>query len=166
MNWSIFDEDKMAKKFTVETSPDGINYTAVKTILATGAGSYNFLLEGVNAKSVTVRVKVEAQDGSFVYSAAQLVSNLCSGAFEIGLFPNPVPRDVNEISIIARSGIFNGKYSFKIIDAAGKEIKVMEASYNNQVSVKVATGLLPAGAYLVNVIGENGQQTGLKFVKQ
>jgi hypothetical protein len=166
MNWSLFDESKMAKKFTIETSADGINYTAVKTIMATGAGSYNLLLEGINAKSVTVRVKVEAQDGSFVYSTPQLVSNLCSGRFEIGLFPNPVPRDVTELSIIARSGIFNGKYNFKIVDAAGKEIKVIEASYNNQVTVKVGTGMLPAGAYIVNVMGEDGNTVGLKFVKQ
>lgn len=166
LNWAVFDDEKLARKYSIEVSYDGINFQPARTVLSTGGNSYTILLEGLNRKEVTVRIKAETADGDFVYSGNVYKGNLCNGKFEIGLFPNPVATDVTEVMLQAKAGIFNGKYSIVMTDAMGKEVKRTEANYANQVQVSFKTGFITSGAYMLTVTGEDGVSTVVRFVKQ
>lgn len=166
MNWLIADADKQAKRFIIETSGDGVNFMPVKTIIASGGSSYSFMLDNVSSKNISVRVKAEVIGGGFVYSKPVLVANVCGGPkMEIILYPNPLTRDAQEITLTAKSGVFNGKYSLKLTDAAGKEISTKDATYNNQTEIKYNTGGITSGNYFITVVSEDGQSVSLPFVK-
>jgi hypothetical protein len=166
LNWTIFDEEKVTRNYVIESSDDGINFQPLKTVTATALASYNLLLEGFSKSSMTIRIKAETQDGRFVYSGNVYVANICNTRFEAALYPNPVPADITEVSLQARSGIFNGKYSIVLTDAGGKELKRTEATFVNQLQVKYNTGFIASGAYYITITGEDGQTSGLKMVKQ
>jgi len=166
LNWLVSDEDNITKRFVVETSGDGVNFVANKNVMATGGSSYSTLLDNLSAKSITLRIKAEDNSGGFVYSAPVVLNNLCSSKFELSLYPNPAGREVSELTITAKQGIFNGKYSLKLTDVSGKEVKIAAATYNNQSQVKFATGTLPSGSYFLYVTNEEGVAITLPFVKQ
>ncbi|MGB3162955.1 MAG: T9SS type A sorting domain-containing protein, partial [Chitinophagaceae bacterium] len=119
-----------------------------------------------NRKEVTVRIKAVTEDGQFVYSGMVYRGNLCNGKFDIGLFPNPVATDVTEVTLQAKAGIFNGRYSIMMTDAMGKEVKKTEANYTNQLQVSFKTGFISAGTYFLTVTGEDGVASMVRFVKQ
>ena len=166
INWAIFDIDKSIRSYTVETSNDGFTFHAVKTIVSGGNNEGGCILDETGKKTLTVRVKAETLAGQFVYSNNVQVSSICSGGFEIGLYPNPVPKDITTLTIQAKAGIFNGKYSIRMTDVNGKELKKMDATFANQLTVNFSTGFIAAGSYIIAVTAEDGQTTGLKFVKQ
>ena len=166
LDWAVFDEDKLVKKYIIEVSDDGINFQPFKTILSNGGSSFSQLLEGLNRKEVTVRIKAVTEDGQFVYSGMVYRGNLCNGKFDIGLFPNPVATDVTEVTLQAKAGIFNGRDSIMMTDAMGKEVKKTEANYTNQLQVSFKTGFISAGTYFVTVTGEDGVASMVRFVKQ
>lgn len=166
LNWAVFDDEKLARKYSIEVSYDGINFQPAKTVLSTGGSSYTLLLEGLNRKEVTVRIKAETVDGDVVYSGNVYKGNLCNGKFDIGLYPNPVATDVTDVMLQAKAGIFDGKYSIVMTDAMGKEVKRTEATYTNQVQVSFKTGFIASGAYMLTVTGEDGVSVSVRFVKQ
>jgi hypothetical protein len=165
LNWEVFDEEKLTRRFIIETSDDGISFQPLKTITATGASSYTLLLEGLNKSSMTVRIKDETLQGQFVYSGILFASNICNGRFELGLLPNPLPSELTEVLIQAKAGIFNGKYSLVLRDAGGKELKRSDITCTNQLEVKFNTGFITSGNYFINVTGEDGLTRGLKLLK-
>ncbi|MCY7290930.1 MAG: hypothetical protein LH615_02000 [Ferruginibacter sp.] len=165
IDWSVTDKDLQTARFFIETSTDGINFISTKTISATGEKSYNFLLENINTTSVSVRIKAESKEGSIKYSEPVLVKNLCNGLFEISLSPNPLPKSSTDITLTAKSGIFNGKYVVWLMDASGKDVNRTEVTYKNQVQVKYNTGNIAPGSYILVIANGNEKSAPLKFVK-
>lgn len=165
INWSVLDNTKEAKQFVIEASEDGINFVPVKTILASNAVSYGYMLDKIANSSVTVRIKVETENGQYLYSEKIYSNDICRSGFDVSVLPNPVPSELTEVSLQAKAGLFNGKYRVRISNAAGKELKQTEETFNNQVKIKIKTGFLPAGVYFVTVIGQDEKPTVLKFVK-
>lgn len=166
INWSVLDIAKEAKQFIIEASEDGINFVAVKTIPASSGISYGYLLDKIANANVTVRVKVETENGQYLYSEKISNNNICNTGFDVSIYPNPVPAEVTEVALQTKAGIFNGKYSIRLSNAAGNELKQTEETFNNQVRVKVKTGFLAAGVYFVTLIGEDQKPIILKLVKQ
>lgn len=166
LNWAIFDEEKLTRRYIIETSDDGISFQTLKTITASALTNYNLLLEGLSKSSMTLRIKAETQSGQFVYSGNVYTDNICNTKFEAGLYPNPVPTEISEVSILAKAGIFNGKYSIAITDVSGKELKRTDATYTNQLQVKFNTGILKGGTYFISITGEDGNVSTLKMIKQ
>jgi Secretion system C-terminal sorting domain len=166
LNWSIYDKDKEAKLFVIEASEDGINFVPVKTILASGGVSFGYMLDKIANSVVTVRVKAETENGQYLYSEKIYSNDICKTGFDVSIYPNPVPSEVTEVALQAKDGIFNGKYSVKLSNATGNELKQTEQTFNNQVKVNIKTGILPAGVYFVTLIGEDKKPIVLKLVKQ
>lgn len=165
LNWAIYDEDKVIRNYVIETSDNGIAFSPVQTVLSTGRAVYNYLLDRVSNTSLTVRIKAEAENGQYVYSENVFATNICNDAFDISLYPNPVAPEISEVRLLAKAGIFNGKYSIRIRDVMGKEMKQVEATFNNQVEVKWNTGFLTAGTYFITVTAENGKAITVKLIK-
>ncbi len=166
MNWSVYDEDKTANKFIIETSADGINFQAVKTISSGGNSAFNWLLEGLSKSALYLRIKAVSVTGQFLYSGILFISDICTNRMELTLYPNPVDIHVNDVSIIAKKGIFDGKYSFRLTDGAGNEVKQMQVTLKNQLQVTFNTGFISSGSYYITVTGEDGKTISLKLLKQ
>ena len=166
LNWAIYDEEKAADKLVIETSTDGTNFTPVQTIPASGGVAYGYMLDQLTASNLTVRIKAAKNNGQYVYSEKITNSNICTPGFEAAIYPNPVARDATEATVVAKTGIFNGKYSIKITNAGGTEMRRTEATYNNQVQVKVTTGVMAAGMYFITLTCDDGKPVSLKMVKQ
>jgi len=165
LNWQVSDENKLTG-FVIETAPDGINFTPLRTIPANGNRNYFLRLENITGGHLDIRIKAETQTGQFVYSAPVAVTNICNGRFEIALYPNPVTGDVAELKLVAKEGIFNGKYNIRLLDSDGKEISRKDMQFVNQDQVKYPIGFLTGGSYQLSVTGEDGAVRNLRFVKQ
>jgi Secretion system C-terminal sorting domain len=165
INWSILDNAKEAKQFVIETSEDGLTFVPVKTIIASGGTSYGYLLEKTANAAVTVRVKAETENGQYLYSEKIYNNNICNTGFDLSIYPNPVQAEITEVALQAKAGIFNGKYSIRLTNAAGNELKRTEETFKNQVQFKIKTGFLPAGTYFVTLIGEDEKPIVLKILK-
>ena len=166
LTWAIYDEDKAADKLVIETAADGINFTPVQTIPASGGAAYGYMLDKLAASNLTVRIKAATDNGQYVYSEKIVNSNNCKPGFEAAIYPNPIAHEATEALVVAKAGIFNGRYSIKVTTASGTEVRRMDATYNNQVQVKVKTGLLAAGMYFVTLTGEDEKPISLKMVKE
>jgi hypothetical protein len=165
VNWSVLDNAKEAKQFVIETSEDGLTFVSVKTILASGGITYSYLLEKMANVAVTVRVKAETENGQYLYSEKIYNNTICNTGFDVSIYPNPVQTAVTEVALQAKAGIFNGKYSIRLTNAEGKELKRTEETLKNQVAFKIKTGVLPAGIYFVTLIGEDEKPIILKLLK-
>ncbi len=165
VNWAISDKDHQTVNYYIETSEDGLNFTTERQIPATAETAYHFLLQDLSSKVIAVRIKAESSDGRFSYSEKASISNLCNGRFEIAVYPNPVSKESNNVMINARAGIFNGRYSIRLIDAAGKEIKRTEINTNNQLQVRFFTGVISSGNYVITVTGNDGKPESIPFIK-
>jgi Secretion system C-terminal sorting domain len=166
MNWSVLDNAKEAKQFVIEASENGVSFVPVKTIQASGGVSYGYLLEKMENTAVTVRVKAETENGQYLYSETIYKNDICNSGFDVSVYPNPVPSEITELALQAKAGIFNGKYSIKITNSAGSEIKRFEQTYKNAIQIKIKTEFLITGIYFVTLVGEDGKHVILKFVKQ
>lgn len=165
MNWQVTGEDKLTN-FIVETSTDGANYSAAKTIAVNGTKSYFNRLEDITTGNLYLRIKAEAETGQYIYSIPVLVSKICNGRFEVALYPNPVTRDIRELKIVTKEGLFNGKYKIRLLNIDGKELSSKDFKLSNQDQVKYDITALPGGSYHLVVTGEDGQTQSLRFVVQ
>jgi hypothetical protein len=165
INWQVSDENKISS-FAVESSADGILFTTLQSISPNGTRSYFSTIGNIAGGSIFVRIKAEAQTGQVLYSGTAAVSNTCNGRLELALYPNPVIGNVSELTILAKEGILNGKYSIRLLDATGKEINRKEVQLINQDQVKYFTGFLTGGSYQLMITREDGETRSLRFVKQ
>jgi len=165
LSWAIYDEAKEAKRFVIESSDNGTTFTPVQTLPVGAEAGYSYLLQTMLSQGLTVRIKAEAANGQFVYSDPKSANITCKNDLEIFLYPNPIAADITEVTLRAKTGIFNGKYNIRINDVGGSEMKRLEAIYSNQVQVRLQTGKLPAGTYFIVLTGEDGKQVTLKMVR-
>ncbi len=166
VKWAIEDKNTEAKEFVIETSDDnGLSFEPAYSLPATGGASFGYILEKAFKAAVTIRIKAVSENGLFIYSDNITKNDICQTAFEIVVVPNPVPAAVAEVVLSAKAGIFNGKYSVHITNAAGAEINQLSISTSNQTTAKITTGQLSAGAYFIKLVAENGQTTLVKLVK-
>jgi hypothetical protein len=166
LRWSVQDKNTVVKQFVIETSNDGVAFNSVQTIAAaTNTESYSYLLEKIEKSTITVRIKAESEIGQFLYSENIFVENICNTGFAISAYPNPMPALVTELTLQAKTGIFNGKYSITLSSANGGEVKRFEETYSNQVQVKLKIGTLPAGIYFITLTGEDKKQSIVKLAK-
>lgn len=166
LNWAIYDEHKAAERLVIETSTDGTNFEPVQTIPASGGAAYGYMLDKLTASNVTVRIKAETANGQYVYSEKIANNNICKPDFEAAVYPNPVAHEATEATVIAKTGTFNGRYSIKITNANGTEMKRLETSFEKQLQVKITTGIMAAGMYFITLTGEDGKPVSLKLVRE
>lgn len=157
--------------YDVEVSKDGFTYTKVGEVAAAGLGAYTTgfdLTDAIKATDIFVRVKAISNDGSYVFSAAKVVSGSCDkdvSPWVLTVYPNPA-TDVKTVTIAAKEGSFNGKYKVTILDMSGRLAQIREVQLVNAQQFSYNLGTLGAGKYLVQVANSDGTQTAvLQFEK-
>ena len=153
--------------YEVEYSKDGIHFYKQAILKATQASDYNADLELSADKRATqlfIRIKSVDKDGSYHYSETKITTGICDGALEYNIYPNPLKA--NMISVLATNGLFNGKYTLRVLDISGRLYCIKEVVLNNTVRYSLPIGNIAAGKYILNVMNANGTGTvALPFEK-
>ena len=150
--------------FEVEHSASGAQFNWLGNVAFSPAqgseGVYEFFHENAGAGVHYYRLKMVDIDGSFEYSNVVVVQ--IAGENELMLFPNPAGR---QLSVLTKVND-DAPASIRLFDAAGRLLLSTSASpVNGALNVPMATGGLPAGMYVVEVLPGNGLPLRSKFVK-
>jgi len=148
-------------RFEIEVSNDGISYKKEGTLPAQNAGYYNFIFDASNmsAKNLFVRIKSVDFDGQYQYSIVSKVNGNCTESENnILLFPNPAPTNISYFNLRNETSSFNGTYFILISDISGRILTKKKMILVNQTQFRFEHVNLPAGAYIVQLISENGDQ--------
>ena len=165
LNWMVEDQDNELKECIIETSDDGVVFHPFATPGSSSDHSYGFVLRNLPGNTITVRIKAVAYNDLYVYSEQLSVKDICNTDFSFVVTPNPSDQRITEISLIAKEGIFNGKYALSITNSAGEEMKRIVLSYDNQSAVKLNVNGLKAGVYFIRMKAENGKEVIAKMIR-
>ena len=158
LNWKTTSELN-TDKFEIEMSTlTGNNYTKVGTVPAKGsistASNYQTLFPMESGTVYYFRLKIINSDGSYTYSAIQIVS--CIERKEITIKPNPT------IDIFKISNMEAGKNVVSILAADSKLIQQFEFSVT---SADISLATYAKGVYIVKIQNENGSIEVKRIVK-
>jgi len=155
-------------KYEIEISKDGVGFTKTGELAAANLPHYafNFAITETNKANVLyVRIKSVDKDGSFKYSSTKTVKGFCINEMAVTVYPNPANAG-SAITITARQGLFNGKYTITMNDLAGKQMLIKQLNLLDISQFKVETGNLSAGQYIINIFSqEEGRSTAIKWQK-
>lgn len=146
-------------RYEVEASKDGVAYSKVAEVSATGQTSYtaNFpVTTDIQSQSIFVRIKMVQRDGSFTYSVLKNVNGNCS-EWELNVYPNPA-MDTRFVTVNAIKGFFKGDYKVTLFDATGRQIRYKEISLNDVKNFRFDFGFIAPGSYFIKVANVNGSQ--------
>lgn len=136
--------------FTVETSKDGIVWTAVKNIKGAGNSNqlvnYTCVIPGVVTSTSFYRLKQTDFDGKFEYTQPISVKNCKTGPDAINIYPNPSSGIVN----INFSGEKETIQAVEVFNLIGSKI-FASVGFQGQIDLSGA----PAGIYYAHLVGIN-----------
>jgi SdrD B-like domain/Secretion system C-terminal sorting domain len=150
LKWTVAQEDGL-QKYAVERSTDGVNYTVIGYVNASGAAGYNFTdvspAKGVNQ----YRLKMIDISGKEALSSIRI---LRFGANDmLTIYPNPATSVVN----ISLPEIWQGKkVSVNIINSGGQIVLTKHIGGANQIEV-LDIQRLSYGFYTVRLVNEDGE---------
>ena len=154
--WRTASEEH-SQLFEVQTSSDGQAYAPLGAVPSrnnlTGA-SYTYAA-GPVAGTQYYRLKIVDQDGTYTYSPVLTLAATC-GASQLLLAPNPA-RDYVQVS-----GLPTGTTRLLLYNATGQCVAQQRAT--GLASLSLAG--LPAGIYLLQAVGENGDRRTARLVKE
>ncbi len=144
--------------YIIERAPDGINFSAINNIAATG----NRLYTAIDNMPLTVnyyRIKIIDKNGSIEYSAIVKVK-LNSTKAEISVYPNPVKGNMVSLQL---SNLEKGTTTVKVYNNQGQLIATRNLNYagGNQVESIALPSSTAKGMYRLVVTNNqtNLQQT-------
>ncbi len=152
LNWTTSEEIN-ASHFEIERSSDGINYSSIGQVQATGAGStttiYGFTDVNAPAGTLYYRLRMTDMDGRYEYSPVRVIKT----AVPEGLRLYPVPaRETIWLNGTGNSRIGS---TATIISLAGQTIRQMRITgWPQQIQL---TGLTP-GVYIIKLSTGEVQQ--------
>jgi hypothetical protein len=149
--------------YEVEKSTDGVNFTSLRTLPATGINggtqSYNFTDSSLNAGKTFYRIRATDRDSRSSYSAIRFINGQQNG-LALTVYPNPV---TDKISIILPQSWQGVTSRIQVINATGQLVLDKRGTLlQNDLNVS----MLAPGTYLVQVTSDrSGVQLNAKFIK-
>lgn len=136
------------KQYEVERSTDGVTFVNAGIVAAQNKAIYQITDNNLpDAKTVFYRLKMTDMDGRFTYSKTVTVKlNRRNAA--ITVFPNPA---TNEITVALQEAAEPNSI-IRVTDITGKEVLVQKNA-TAQNNTKISVAHLPAGKYIVFVVG-------------
>jgi hypothetical protein len=157
LHWKTASEQN-SKHFEIQHSTDGINYTVVGIVAASGNSNSDRLYSySSNLVSTTnfFRLRMVDIDGTSKYSDVLHVNADCNNS-DITVFPNPAKNHVTVKGIAAGSRL-------RLLDNLGQVLQTIKSTGPTQT---LTVSNLPAGAYIIQVIENNTVTKNLKLVKE
>ncbi len=157
LTWKITPE-KDIKKFEIEMSYDGVNYSLLQSMEYVYSSRNEFSITTETNKNPTFyRVKQILYNGKFIYSNQIKLEQ--KGAEDIGLVNNLA---TTKIVIIKQTKHYQ---QYKIINTDGKTIQTGSLGSDNFSEIGVAN--LASGFYIIHLTNNiNGKIKAFKFTKQ
>lgn len=159
IKWSSSDEVAFSH-YVVERSIDGVGFSAIGTVAASGRGG-NYSLDDhalPQATKLYYRLKMVNNNGTFTYSRVVLI-NLNAGEVTVRVYPNPVVNSANVQFVTTTSE----RVIIRLYDAGG-QVVVQQNQFaqagTNTVQLNNLNNL-PAGTYLIEVSG-----TGFRYTQK
>lgn len=156
LSWKTANEINV-RKFIIERSGNGIDFTRIGEIAATGLNQYSFtdlaVLKGINY----YRLKIEDLNGTYKLSEVRQLNYILTG---ISLYPNPVTdKAILELDAVA------GNVKVEIFEPTGKILQNFSAVVQNGINrLDINTALISPGTYFVKVTS-GGYTHVLKMIK-
>lgn len=120
----------------------------------------------MKAPTLYRRIKSVDLDGTAGYSKTVMVAGTCAGKWALTLFPNPV-ADASLLTVMAKEGMFDGRYKVSVISAAGQLVKQNELTLHAAKTFPLFVTGISAGKYPVKIESANGGATDmLEFEKR
>jgi hypothetical protein len=161
LNWKITDYNNELLNMEIQKSVDGRNFNTIEKVLPTQlTNNYNFV-DADNATDCLYRIKLNTQDGKFIYSTIIKVSN--NKKVTATLLPNPVNYDAT-LNFYSKQ---NTDAAINIYDATGKKIsseKINIAKGINGIKPNNIASL-KAGQYVLVISIQNEKSESIRFVK-
>jgi len=158
MAWTTASEINVAY-FSVQRSLDGVNFTAVGKVNATGNSAslhtYDYTDDATNLSgAIYYRLNTVDKDGSNSYSKV-MSTQLSIINSKLSIYPNPL-RAGQDLKLNYTS-IKTGTVSVQLVSMSGKRVINTNLAVNEgSNTLSVAVGHLAAGIYYLNVVSENG----------
>jgi len=148
LTWVTADEQQF-KHYEIEYSTDAVHFQQAGIVTAAGGGSYHFNHSIATTQKLYYRLKMIDKDGRFEYSKLLVVTG----------------NDANAKNFVRPSVISNGVLnitlgnSFSQIEVYNIEGKLMyyESIANRVGQIRIQLPAMPAGQYLVRLIGNEKQ---------
>jgi hypothetical protein len=157
LDWKVGIEDNV-KGYEIERSSNGVNFTRIGFVEATGASSYSFTDVNISSGVNFYRLKTVDIDGKYAYSFIVSINNR-AGSF-VKVFPNPASDRVYVQHTQASSGA-----QIKVISMEGRLMQNTRIAENTTQTI-LDIQKLPAGIYNLIYDYGNGEQMVSKFVKK
>lgn len=157
LKWETVNEQSMLS-YEVERSSDGIRFTTIGTVNATGNTSSSYSLMDSRPLSTInfYRLKMINADLSYSYSRVVTV-RFNNDAVTIQAFPNPVRNNLN-----VQFKVPAGEVRLQLFDAQGRIVKQMEfKSTGNSTSASIDMSGLGKGIYFIRLNDES-----VKIIKE
>lgn len=163
LKWTT-DLEQHSSHFSVERSPDGINFSTIGTVRSAGNSSsmrnYVFVDDGLLVESLFYRLKMVDVDGRYEYSPTKKISFKNRGLTFV-LAPNPGTGPVQ----LTIEGEAKGPLSITLLDQTGRElIREKKTKTRNMLQWQPDLSGLSAGLYFIRITGDQVNHI-LKLVK-
>ena len=151
-------------KYEIEVSKNGRDYMKVGETAPNNVRQYSSVFtinDQIAASIMYVRVKAVDKDNKAHYSSIVTVNGTCdgSGAWEINAYPVPVKKE-SFITLNAKTGLFNGKYSLQVVDKSGRQVSNTEVTLSNSKTYKFDLNKsIAAGKYFLKINNKDGSQS-------
>lgn len=157
LTWSTATEQN-TKQFELQQSADGIRYTTVAIVAASGTSTteknYSYTYNLTNQNNY-FRLQIVDLDGSSKTSPIVSARSNCNTQ-KILAFPNPAK------TIVTVTGL-EGENKIRLFDASGKMVL---AKTTTNVSEEINVSKLPAGTYILQVLQDNILIEKIMIIKQ
>ncbi len=153
------------QQFVVESSKDGVSFSAVGSVKANntpGSNSYLFTDTKVKNGVTYYRLKMVDVDSKFTYSNILTIKTGVA-TISLNLYPNPAGNIAN----LSFTSVVASKYTVQITDLSGKIIRQQnEVSLAGTNKLTVDLHNFAAGTYTLTITTANNEKANIKFVKK
>ena len=162
LSWKVVIETGMSS-YEVDGSSDGVGFTPLGTVAATGASGYQYFDASGSAGDHFYRLKMVNVDGTYSYSNIVLVKIATGGSAAVQVLGNPVAAACT-LRIVAVSA---GQVNLRLADLSGKVLWAGSARVGVGANTVVLPGMdrFAAGVYVLSVEGGQVKET-VKVVKE
>ncbi len=152
LDWQTSTEQN-TKKFSIEKSSDGVNFTVIGEIVAAGNSNtvqnYSFTDANIRSGISYYRLRITDRDGSFSYSASVMIKKDAE-AGQVSLFPSPA----TDFTIVSITAAEQQNIALRMLDKDGKLVYTRSENINKGVT-NIRLGQLdkyPSGTYYLQVV--------------
>ncbi|HAI83758.1 MAG TPA: hypothetical protein DCL43_08825, partial [Chitinophagaceae bacterium] len=160
VQWTVANEISL-NNYQIERSFDGVQYSAINSVLTNGSNSYKITDANVfassTAKKVYYRIKAVNNDGSYTYSKTVVVqSDKDAPTLTVNAYPNPFIEQL-QIKVVASTLAATTKGAVVLRTMNGNIVKQQAIVLNGGVNLFNLTDVqsLSSGKYILSVYYNN-----------